>query len=65
MTGHMTWVQGSSGGVRQWRVNSQAVERCVADVVKISKELNSDESRYFQAVSRAFLIYFVFTVTFE
>ena len=48
---HMTWVQGSSGGVRQWRVNSQAVERCVADVVKIAKELNSDESRYFQAVS--------------
>ena len=43
--------QGSSAGVRQWRVNPQAVERCVADVVKIAKELDSDESRYFQAVS--------------
>jgi hypothetical protein len=42
-------MQGSSGGVRQWRVNAQAVERCVADVVKIARELNSDESRYFQA----------------
>ena len=29
------------------------MERCVADVVKIARELNSDESRYFQAVSSA------------
>jgi hypothetical protein len=42
-------MQGSQGGVRQWRVNSEAVERCVEDVVKIARELNSDESRYFQA----------------
>ena len=44
--------QGSSAGVQQWRINPQAVERCVADVVKIAKELNSDESRYFRAVSK-------------
>ena len=44
-------MQGSGAGVHQWRVNPQAVERCVADVVKIAKELNSDESRYFRAVS--------------
>jgi hypothetical protein len=42
-------LQGSGAGVHQWRVNPQAVERCVADVVKIARELNSDESRYFRA----------------
>ena len=31
-------------------MNTEAVERCVGDVVRIAKELNSDESRYFQAV---------------
>ena len=35
----------------QWRVNSQAVEKCVNDVVKIAKELDSGDSRFFQAVS--------------
>ena len=40
-------------GVQQWRVNPEAVERCVADVVKIAKDLESDESRYFRAVSYA------------
>ena len=45
--------QGSAGGVQQWRVNPEAVQRCVADVVKIARELDSDESRYFRAVSCA------------
>ena len=34
-----------------WRVNPDDVERCVWDVVRVAKELHSDESRYFRAVS--------------
>ena len=52
--------QGASGGVQQWRVNPQAVERCVADVVRIAKELDSDESRYFRAVSKHYHLYCVY-----
>ena len=34
-----------------WKVNPDDVERCVWDVVRVAKDLNSDESRYFRAVS--------------
>lgn len=34
-----------------WKVNPDAVEKCVYDVVRIAKELSTDESRYFKAVS--------------
>jgi len=44
-------VQVSAGGVQVWRVNPDDVERCVWDVVRVAKELHSDESRYFRAVS--------------
>ena len=32
-------------------VNPTAVERCVQDVVRLARDLNTDESRYFRAVS--------------
>ena len=32
-------------------VNPAAVERCVQDVVRLAKDLSTDESRYFRAVS--------------
>ena len=32
-------------------INPAAVEKCVQDMVMIAKELNTDESRYFKAVS--------------
>ena len=31
-------------------VNPAAVERCVQGVVKLAKDMNTDESRYFRAV---------------
>jgi len=34
-----------------WKVNPADVEKCVWDVVRVAKDLNSDESRYFRAVS--------------
>ena len=33
-----------------WKVNPDDVERCVWDVVRVAKDLNSNESRYFRAV---------------
>ena len=48
---HQSSVQVSAGGVQVWRVNPDDVERCVWDVVRVAKELHSDESRYFRAVS--------------
>lgn len=32
-------------------VNPTAVERCVQDVVRLAKDLSTDQSRYFRAVS--------------
>ena len=49
---------GSSGGLTRSAslsstrgVNPAAVERCVQDVVRLARDLNTDESRYFRAVS--------------
>ncbi len=35
-----------------WRVNPEAIERCVQDVVRLARNLSTDESRYFRAVSK-------------
>ena len=41
-------VVGSAGAVR---INSEAVEKCVGNVVKLAKAVITDDSRYFLAVS--------------
>ena len=49
---------GSSGGAARSSlsssrgVNPSVVERCVQDVVRLARDLNTDESRYFRAVSK-------------
>lgn len=42
-------LEGSGSSTQLWKVNPLLVERCVQDVVRIARELNSDESRYFSA----------------
>ncbi len=53
-----TMLGGAAGGnpsgspAPSWRVNPEAVDRCVQDVVRLARNLSTDESRYFRAVSR-------------
>ena len=55
-TGSTGGAGGSSGLTRSASlsstrgVNPAAVERCVQDVVRLARDLNTDESRYFRAV---------------
>jgi len=47
----------SNGSTHSVRVNPEAVERCVNNVVRLSRTLTTDESRYFQAVSHLYIQY--------
>ena len=42
---------GTGSPAPSWRLNPEAVERCVQNVIRLAKDLSTDESRFFKAVS--------------
>lgn len=57
MRGGLSGENPGGSPVPSWRVNPEAVEKCVADVVRLARNLSTDESRYFRAVSVIIIIH--------